>query len=162
MADLSVPASKVKDYWEVYNDSACPGYLKEQMEAFRARLGQSAAVSSETVAPMRVPVKYNKMVADPEYSIVSKPWGEPGLENWGKTDDIIGKTISFYEENGSGEYTNVVKVGWLDKRALIDVTARVSVNYNVVVRLADIRLIQGLGVNQVSQIGAQRTDSLKK
>lgn len=39
MGDLNVPASKVKGHWEVYNNSACPGYSKEQMDAFRARLG---------------------------------------------------------------------------------------------------------------------------
>lgn len=118
MADLSIPASKVKGHREVYNNSACPGYSIEQMDAFRARLGKSAAAVSEPIAPMRVPVNYNKMVAYPGYSIDSKPWGEPGLVNWGNTSDHVGKVFSFYEENGSGEYANGVKVGWIDKRAL--------------------------------------------
>ena len=135
MADLSIPASKVKGHWEVYNNSACPGYTKAQMDVFRARLGQSAAAASEPIAPMRVPVNYNKMVAYPGYSIDSKPWGEPGRVNWGKTDDIIGNVISIYEENGSGEYANGVKVGWIDKRALIDVPIRVPVSYNVTVKV---------------------------
>ena len=134
MGDLNVPASKVKGHWEVYNNSACPGYSKEQMDVFRARLGKSAAAASEPIAPMRVPVSYDKVVAYPGYSIDSKPWGEPGLVNWGKTDDIIGNVISIYEENGSGEYANGVKVGWIDKRALIDVPARVSVSYNVIIK----------------------------
>lgn len=135
MGDLNISASKVKGHWEVYNNSACPGYTKAQMDSFRARLAQGAAVAaSEPVAPMRVPVSYDKMVAYPGYSIDSKPWGEPGSVNWGKTDDIIGNTISVYEENGSGEYANGVKVGWIDKRALIDVPARVSVNYNVIIK----------------------------
>ena len=135
MGDLNVPASKVKGHWEVYNNSACPGYSKEQMDVFRARLGKSAAAASEPIAPMRVPVSYDKVVAYPGYSIDSKPWGEPGLVNWGKTDDIIGNVISIYEENGSGEYANGVKVGWIDKRALIDVPARVPVSYNVTVKV---------------------------
>ena len=40
MGDLSVPAIKVKGHWKVYNNSACPGYSKAQMDAFRANLAQ--------------------------------------------------------------------------------------------------------------------------
>ena len=135
MSDLNIPASKVKGHWEVYNNSSCPGYTKAQMDAFRAKLAQSAEVAQvAAAAKTRVPVSYNKMVAYGGYSIDSKPWGEPGLVNWGKTDDIIGNVISIYEENGSGEYANGVKVGWIDKRALIDVPARVSVSYNVIIK----------------------------
>ena len=50
MGDLSVPASKVKGHWEVYNNSDCPGYSKSQMDAFRAKLAQPIATVSETVA----------------------------------------------------------------------------------------------------------------
>lgn len=87
------------------------------------------------VVNTRVPVGYNKVVAHGGYSIDSKPWGEDGLVNWGKTDDIIGNTIVVYEENGSSEYVNGVQVGWIDKRALIDVPGRVSVSYNVIVKI---------------------------
>ena len=136
MADLNISASNVKGHNEIYNKSSCPGYTKAQMDAFRAKLAQSAEVAQvAAAAKTRVPVSYNKMVAYPGYSIDSKPWGEPGLVNWGKTDDIIGNTISVYEENGSGEYANGVKVGWIDKRALIDVPARVPVSYNVTVKV---------------------------
>ena len=133
MGDLSVPASKVKGHWEVYHNSTCPGYTKAQMDAFRAKLAQSTehAASSE---PVRYPVSYNKMVAYADYSIDSNPWGEPGLVNWGSTSDHVGKVFSFYEENGSREYANGVKVGWIDKRALIDVPARVPVSYNGIVK----------------------------
>jgi len=135
MADLNIPASKVKGHNEIYNNSSCPGYTKAQMDAFRAKLAQSAEVAQvAAAAKTRVPVSYNKMVAHGGYSIDSKPWGEPGLVNWGKTDDIIGNTITVYEENGSGEYANGVKVGWIDKRALIDVPARVAVSYNVIIK----------------------------
>ncbi len=101
------------------------------MDAFRAKLAQSTAKAASS-EPVRYPVSYNKMVAYSDYSIDSKPWSEPGLVNWGSTSDHVGKLFSFYEENGSREYANGVKVGWIDKRALIDVPARVSVNYNVV------------------------------
>ena len=136
MVDLNISASNVKGHNEIYNNSSCPGYTKAQMDAFRAKLAQSAEVAQvAAAAKTRVPVSYNKMVAYPGYSIDSKPWGEPGLVNWGKTDDVIGNTISVYEENGSGEYVNGVKVGWIDKRALIDVPARVAVSYNVTVKV---------------------------
>lgn len=46
---MKVPASKVKGHWEVYNNSACPGYSKAQMDAFRAKLVQPIATVSETV-----------------------------------------------------------------------------------------------------------------
>ena len=49
MADLNVPASKVKGHWEIYNNSSCPGYTKAQMDAFRAKLAQPVAVAP--VAP---------------------------------------------------------------------------------------------------------------
>ena len=105
------------------------------MDAFRAKLAQSAEVAQvAAAAKTRVPVSYNKMVAHGGYSIDSKPWGEPGLVNWGKTDDIIGNVISIYEENCSVEYVNCVQVGWIDKRALIDVPARVAVSYNVIIK----------------------------
>lgn len=119
MGDLSVPASKVKGHWEVYNNSACPGYSKEQMDAFRSILGQPA----QTTAPVpiiqtRVPVSYDANVTSGGYSIDSKPWGEPGMINWGTTDAHVGKKFYFYEENESGEYANAKGVGWIDKRAI--------------------------------------------
>lgn len=49
MADLNIPASKVKGHNEIYNNSSCPGYTKAQMDAFRARLAQPVAVAP--VAP---------------------------------------------------------------------------------------------------------------
>ena len=49
MADLNIPASKVKGHWEIYNNSSCPGYTKAQMDTFRAKLAQPVAVSP--VAP---------------------------------------------------------------------------------------------------------------
>ena len=44
MADLNIPASKVKGHNEIYNNSSCPGYTKAQMDAFRAKLAQPVAV----------------------------------------------------------------------------------------------------------------------
>ena len=49
MADLNIPASKVKGHNEIYNNSSCPGYTKAQMDAFRAKLAQPVAVAP--VAP---------------------------------------------------------------------------------------------------------------
>ena len=51
MGDLSVPASKVKGHWEVYNNSSCPGYTKAQMDAFRAKLAQP---STTVAAPVTI------------------------------------------------------------------------------------------------------------
>ena len=42
MADLNIPASKVKGHREIYNNSSCPGYTKAQMDAFRAKLAKPA------------------------------------------------------------------------------------------------------------------------
>ena len=49
MADLNIPASKVKGHNEIYNNSSCPGYTKAQMDAFRAKLAQPVAVAPEGV-----------------------------------------------------------------------------------------------------------------
>lgn len=56
MADLNIPASKVKGHWEIYNNSSCPGYTKAQMDAFRAKLAQPAGstVAAAPVAPVQV------------------------------------------------------------------------------------------------------------
>ena len=45
MADLNIPASKVKGHNEIYNNSSCPGYTKAQMDAFRAKLAPPVAVA---------------------------------------------------------------------------------------------------------------------
>lgn len=76
------------------------------------------AAAVETVGPVRNPVSYNAKVISGGYSIDSKPWGEPGAENWGNTDSIVGNEIYVYEENYSGEYANAYQVGWIDKRAI--------------------------------------------
>ena len=56
MADLNIPASKVKGHWEIYNNSSCPGYTKAQMDAFRAKLAQptGSTVSAAPVAQVQI------------------------------------------------------------------------------------------------------------
>ena len=54
MADLNIPASKVKGHWEIYNNSSCPGYTKAQMDAFRAKLAKPAG-STVAAAPASTP-----------------------------------------------------------------------------------------------------------
>ena len=87
-------------------------------------LGQSASVTAEPAvqaAPVvrtRIPVSYDATVTAGGYSIDNKPWGEPGFESWGKTDDHVGKKFYFYEESESAEYANALGVGWIDKRAI--------------------------------------------
>ena len=51
MADLNIPASKVKGHNEIYNNSSCPGYTKAQMDAFRAKLAQP---STTVAAPVTI------------------------------------------------------------------------------------------------------------
>ena len=65
-----------------------------------------------------MPVTYNASVTAAGYSIDSAPWGEPGFEKWGMTDDILGNSIYVYEENERGEYVHAYQVGWIDKRAI--------------------------------------------
>jgi hypothetical protein len=129
MADLNIPASNVKGHNEIYNNSSCPGYTKAQMDAFRAKLAQPATAA---VASNRLSVSYERMVASAGYSIDSKPWGEAGTAYWGKTDDYLGKVVQVTEENGSGEYANT-SLGWIDKKALIDVPVRVPANYDATI-----------------------------
>ena len=71
MADLNIPASKVKGHWEIYNNSSCPGYTKAQMDAFRAKLAQpagSTAVPAPAapvkVAPAPTPAPARKWVSE--------------------------------------------------------------------------------------------------
>lgn len=116
MADLNIPASKVKGHNEIYNNSSCPGYTKAQMDAFRAKLAQPAIVS--TVAN-RVPVSYEATIAKGGYSVDSKPWGEGGFETWAYTDDLLYRTFNFYEESVDGAYANGQGLGWVDKKALV-------------------------------------------
>ena len=67
MADLNIPASKVKGHWEIYNNTSCPGYTKEQMDAFRAKLAKPAG-STVAAAPKPVvkpaPKPASKWVAE--------------------------------------------------------------------------------------------------
>ena len=57
MADLNIPASKVKGHWEIYNNSSCPGYTKAQMDAFRAKLAKpSGSFSAPVVSTPAVSV----------------------------------------------------------------------------------------------------------
>ena len=68
MADLNIPASKVKGHWEIYNNSSCPGYTKAQMDAFRAKLAQPAgstvAAAPVQVTPAPTPKPASKWVAE--------------------------------------------------------------------------------------------------
>ena len=68
MADLNIPASKVKGHWEIYNNSSCPGYTKAQMDAFRAKLakpaGSTVAAAPVQVTPAPTPKPASKWVAE--------------------------------------------------------------------------------------------------
>ena len=105
MADLNIPASKVKGHNEIYNNSSCPGYTKAQMDEFRTILAQPA--DAAPAISNRVPVNYEATTTRGGYSIDSKPWGEGGFETWAYTDDLLYRTFSFYEETADGAYANV-------------------------------------------------------
>ena len=68
MADLNIPASKVKGHWEIYNNSSCPGYTKAQLDAFRAKLakpaGSTVAAAPVQVAPAPTPAPASKWVSE--------------------------------------------------------------------------------------------------
>ena len=116
MADLNIPASKVKGHNEIYNNSSCPGYTKAQMDEFRTILAQPA--DAVPAISNRVPVNYEATITRGGYSIDSKPWGEGGFETWAYTDDLLYRTFSFYEETADGAYANGAGLGWVDKKAL--------------------------------------------
>lgn len=128
MADLNIPASNVKGHNEIYNNSSCPGYTKAQMDGFRAKLAKPATVEN----PNRVAVNYERRIVYGGYSIDSKPYGESGHEWWGNTTDFIGRVVKVVEENGTGEYLNT-ELGWIDKRALIEVSNRFPVAYDATI-----------------------------
>lgn len=46
MSDLNISASNVKGHYEVYNNSACPGYTRTQMDAYRRSLADGKPVGS--------------------------------------------------------------------------------------------------------------------
>lgn len=85
-------------------------------------LGQAAniipQVAQVVIGPVRKPVTYNATITKAGYSIDSHPWGENGFTKWGNSDDLVGRTFYFYEENGSNEYANGMGLGWIDKRAI--------------------------------------------
>lgn len=85
---------------------------------FGLSVSSAPAAAVSQVVRTRVPVTYNASVTAAGYSIDSAPWGEPGFEKWGMTDDILGNSIYVYEENESGEYVNAYQVGWIDKRGI--------------------------------------------
>ena len=68
MADLNIPASKVKGHWEIYNNSSCPGYTKAQMDAFRAKLaqptGSTVSAAPVQVAPAPTPAPASKWISE--------------------------------------------------------------------------------------------------
>lgn len=85
---------------------------------FGLSVSAAPAPAVSQVVRTRVPMTYDAKVTAGGYSIDSAPWGEPGFEKWGMTDDILGNSIYVYEENESGEYANAYQVGWIDKRAI--------------------------------------------
>lgn len=113
----------------------CPQFLNtdgkwSKWYSFKAQL----ALASATIT--RVSVSYDRVVSFGGYSIDSKPYGEAGSENWGKTDNFLNQTVKVVEENASGEYLNT-SLGWIDKRALTEVPmipVRVQVSYNAVIK----------------------------
>lgn len=101
----------------------CPQFLNtdgkwSKWYEFKAKLALAANPEPVVYVPTRKPVSYNVKVVSGGFSIDSKPWGEPGMVYWGKTDDHIGETFYIYEEDASGNYLNGYKVGWVDKRAV--------------------------------------------
>ena len=95
-------------------------------------LGETSTVVAYT---NRVAVSYSRMIAKKGFSIDSKPYGESGSEWWGNTDDFYGQVVNVVEENGTGEYANT-NLGWIDKRALIEVPVRIAVDYNATITSA--------------------------
>ena len=109
----AVAGNKIKKYYDA---------LQNGDSTVVPALGQAAniipQVAQVVIGPARKPVTYNATIAKAGYSIDSHPWGENGFTKWGNSDDLIGKTFYFYEENGSNEYANGMGLGWIDKRAI--------------------------------------------
>lgn len=127
---LSLPYTAILGHNEFsgHYTNTCPGrnmadfraQINAMPAAWEAQAPATAVKVSDPVpdVPVRLPVSYNATIKSGGFSIDSKPWGEKGMQNWGKTDEHIGKVFYFYEENESNEYANAKGVGWIDKRAL--------------------------------------------
>ena len=106
--------------WDLHGQSinAVKDYFISRIKSYMAAPTVTVTAAEVVYAgPVRNPVSYDATIKSGGFSIDSKPWGEEGMENWGYTDDHIGKTFYFYEESYSGEYANAKGVGWIDKRA---------------------------------------------
>ena len=117
MADLNIPASKVKGHWEIYNNSSCPGYTKAQMDAFRAKLAQpagSAAVSAPVapvqVAPAPMPAPASKWVAE---SGTFVPYFAINVRNGASTASAVVATYNKGESVRYDSYYNDGRYVWI-------------------------------------------------
>lgn len=101
------------------NDQFKEDYAQAVVNGVQSFYGISEVVVDQTVYIPEVykTINYNVVITSGGYSIDSKPWGTPGFEKWGVTDDFIGRTVKAVEENISGEYINT-ELGWIDKRAI--------------------------------------------
>ena len=100
----------------------CPQFLNtdgkwSKWYEFKAQLIVAAEMPITKLGNL-VYVDYDATIMNGGYSVDSKPWGEPGFENWSNTTDWLYKTIHFREENATREYANGDHFGWVDKRAL--------------------------------------------
>lgn len=118
MGDLNIPASKVKGHWEIYNNTACPGYSKAQMDAFRAKLAQPVG---STPAPQPVvkptPVVAQKPVAKPAPKPTSKWVAENGTFtpsfaiNVRSAASTSGSIVATYQKGQSVRYDSYYNDG---------------------------------------------------
>lgn len=110
MADLNIPASKVKGHWEIYNNS-CPGYTKAQMDAFRAKLakpaGSTVAAAPVQVAPAPTPAPASKWVSREWYVCTTLRDACP------KRAEYISRDCSDYSKGQSVRYDSYYNDGRL-------------------------------------------------
>lgn len=63
------------------------------------------------------------MIVRDGFSMDSRPWGEPGFANIGKTGDFYGDSITIIENSSNNAYvfikTSNGTFGWIDKKALV-------------------------------------------
>ena len=111
MADLNIPASKVKGHWEIYNNSSCPGYTKAQMDAFRAKLakpaGSTVAAAPVQVAPAPTPAPASKWVSEsgtfvPRFAINVR--NAPNTSAWIVATYSKGQSVRYDSYYNDGRY----------------------------------------------------------
>lgn len=100
--------------------------LEEEPEESSLSNRSLADTFSSDVSPERisngVDVNYTTIVGASGFSIDSLPWGHPGYQRVGTTNQLVNQEVMVRQETRNGEYVLIERnselIGWVDRRAL--------------------------------------------